>query len=136
MTGLMCPGKTSRASVKVGAGEGQNGPAVESAGIRPLDREQQGQLLESPGQSLEGMGRGFSMERQGIGNGALKTPCQMGQRCSSCKCKALDSIPSLKEIKEMCVGSFCVIPKLAESDALKYITAMATVHDIGPQPVS
>lgn len=64
MIGLVCPGKTSRVSVKVGAGEAQNGPAVESAGTRPVDREQQGQLLESPEQSLEGMGGGvFSMER-------------------------------------------------------------------------
>lgn len=62
MIGLVCPGKTSRVSVKVGAGEGQNGPAVESAGTRPVDREKQGQLLESPGQSLEGM-EGFSTER-------------------------------------------------------------------------
>lgn len=76
------------------------------------------------------------MERQGIGNGALKTPCQMGQRRNSCKCKASDSIPSLKEIKEMCVGSLCVIPKLAESDAFKHATAMTTARDTGPQPIS
>lgn len=60
----------------------------------------------------------------------------MGQRCSSCKYKALDSIPSLKEIKEMCVGSFCMISKLAESDAFKHATAMAAARDIEPQPVS